>query len=161
MEEEYLFQEKQYLGRDKTWISVRLILALFCFSAYYLNLDHLASRQLFFIVGAAIIVVSIIMMYMINYKTQVTSDFLVLSGLWSTSLVKIDLNSIIKVEKKAYSNYFFNNPVYNLHKNGKIRFFSDGKDAVWLTDKDGLIYIIGTQRADELLKAVKLAKITS
>lgn len=161
MAEEYLFQEKQYLGRDKTWISVRLILALFCFSAYYLNLDHLASSQLFFIVGASIIVVSIIMMYMINYKTEVNSNFLTLSGLWSTSLVKIDLNSIVNVEKKPYSSYFFNNPVYNLHKNGKIRFYSDGRDAVWLTDKDGLIYIIGTQRADELVKAVKQAQAKS
>ncbi|MBE8713321.1 hypothetical protein [Sphingobacterium hungaricum] len=161
MAEEYLFQEKQYLGRDKTWISVRLILALFCFSAYYLNLDHLASSQLFFIVGASIIVVSIIMMYMINYKTEVTPNFLTLSGLWSTSLVKIDLNSIVKVEKKPYSTYFFNNPVYNLHKNGKIRFYSDGRDAVWLTDRDGLIYIIGTQRADELVKAVKQAQVKS
>ncbi|MHC8948144.1 hypothetical protein [Sphingobacterium hungaricum] len=161
MAEEYLFQEKQYLGRDKTWISVRLILALFCFSAYYLNLDHLASSQLFFIVGASIIVVSIIMMYMINYKTEVTPNFLTLSGLWSTSLVKIDLNSIVKVEKKPYSTYFFNNPVYNLHKNGKIRFYSDGRDAVWLTDRDGLIYIIGTQRADELVKAVKQAQMKS
>lgn len=158
MEGEYLFQEKQYLGRDATWISVRLILVLFCFIAYYLNLQHLASSQLFFIVGVGIIIVSVIMIYMVHYKTVVNGKFLILSGLWSSKLVKIDLYNIAKVERKRYSLFFFNNPVYNLHKNGKIRFYSGGKDAVYLTDKEGLVYIIGSHKAEELARAVIEAK---
>jgi len=158
MGENNLFVENQYLGRDKTWISVRLILALFCFVAYYLNLDHLASRQLFFIVGAAVILVSILMMYMLHYRTVVTENYVSISGLWTTRLVKIDVNSIAKVEKKKYSTFIFNNPVYNLHKNGKIRFYSGGNDAVWLTDKEGLIYVIGTHKQEELFKAIAEAR---
>lgn len=158
MVKDSLFVERQYLGRDMTWISVRLILALFCFIVYYLNMDHLPSRQLFFIVGSCIIIVSIIMMYLVHYKTLVTPNYLTLSGLWTTSLVKIDLSSITKVEKREYSTYMVNNPVYNLHKNGKIRFYAGGKEAVWLTDRDGLIYIIGSHRAEELYKAVLAAK---
>ena len=153
-----LFQEKQYLGRDATWISVRMILALFCFVAYYINLDNLPSRQLFFIVGAGVIVVSIIMIYMVHYKTVVDGKSLILSGLWSSKLVKIDLKSISKVELRPYSTFIFNNPVYNLHKNGKIRFYSGGKDAVWLTDNDGLVYIIGSHRAEEFARAVVESK---
>lgn len=158
MNKDYFFVERQYLGRDKTWISVRLLLALFCFVAYYLNLDHLASRQLFFIVGTAIILISIVMMYMLLYKTAVTANCITLSGLWTTSLVKIDIASIVKVEKGDYSRFIFNNPVYNLHKNGKIRFYAGGKDAIWLTDRDGLVYIIGTHKAEEMLVAIKKAK---
>ncbi|HLS95416.1 hypothetical protein BC792_101246 [Sphingobacterium allocomposti] len=154
----YLFQEKQYLGRDATWISVRMILVLFCFIAYYLNLENLASSQLFFIVGVSVIVVSIIMIYMVHYKTVVDGKFLILSGLWSSKLVKIDLYNIVKIELKPYSTFVFNNPVYNLHKNGKIRFYSGGKDAVWLTDKEGLTYIIGSHKAEELARAVMEAK---
>jgi len=154
----YLFQEKQYLGRDATWISVRMILALFCFIAYYLNMENLPSGQLFFIVGMGVMVVSVIMIYMVHYKTIVSGKFLVLSGLWSSKLVKIDLYNISKVELKPYSSFVFNNPVYNLHKGGKIRFYSGGKDAVWLTDKDGLIYIIGSHKAEELARAVTEAK---
>ncbi|GGH05672.1 hypothetical protein FAZ19_04720 [Sphingobacterium alkalisoli] len=160
MDNENTFVERQYLGRDKTWISVRLILALFCFIAYYLNLDHLASRQLFFIVGGIIIVVSVVMMYMLLYKTQVTPNNITISGLWSTSLVKIDLSSIISVEKKPYSNFIFNNPVYNLHTKGKIRFYAGGRDAVWLKDREGLVYIIGTHKAEELTNAILKAKRT-
>ncbi|EEI91738.1 hypothetical protein HMPREF0765_2685 [Sphingobacterium spiritivorum ATCC 33300] len=158
MEEPNLFVEQQYLGRDKTWISVRLILALFCFIAYYLNLDHLASRQLFFIVGVAVILVSILMMYMLHYRTVVRENCVSISGLWTTRLVKIDMNSIAKVEKKKYSTFIFNNPVYNLHKNGKIRFYSGGNDAIWLTDKDGLVYVIGTHKQEEFYKAVEYAR---
>lgn len=153
-----LFLERQYLGRDMTWISVRLVLALFCFIVYYLNIDHVASSQLYFIVGSAIIVVSIIMMYLVHYKTLVTPGYVTISGLWTTSLVKIDLTSIVNVEKREYSSYVINNPVYNLHKNGKIRFYAGGKEAVWLTDRDGLVYIIGSHRAQELYKAVLKAK---
>jgi len=153
-----LFVERQYLGRDMTWISVRLILALFCFIVYYLNVDHLPSRQLFFIVGSCIIFVSIIMMYLVHYKTAVSDNNVRMSGLWTTSLVKIDLSSITQIEKKPYSKYVFNNPVYNLHKNGKIRFYAGGKDAVWLTDRDGLIYIIGTHKQEELYNAIVKAK---
>ena len=150
----YNFVERQYLGRDMTWISVRMILALFCFIVYYLNMDHLPSRQLFFIVGSCITVVSIVMMYLVLYKTTVQDQNLILSGLWTTSLVKIDLGSIVKVEKKPYSTFIFNNPVYNLHKNGKIRFYAGGKDAIWLTDRDGLIYIIGTHKQEELYSTI-------
>ncbi len=158
MDEQILFQEKQYLGRDMTWISVRLILALFCFVAYYINLDHVLSRQLFFIVGVGILLVSIVMLYLISYRTKVMSTHILMSGLWTTSVVKIDLSSIVKVEKKRYSTFIFNNPVYNLHKNGKIRFYSGGKEAVWLTDRDGLVYVIGSQHPQQLFTAIEQAK---
>lgn len=158
MGEQFAFEEKQYLGRDMTWVSVRLILALFCFIAYYLNIDHIVSSQLFFITGAGILLVSILMLYMISYRTLVQDNKLTLSGLWTTSLVKIDLRSIAQVEVKPYNTFIFNNPVYNLHKNGKIRFYSGGKHAVWLTDVDGLIYVIGSQRPNELAKEIVAAK---
>ncbi len=158
MSEHYLFQEKQYLGRDATWISVRMILVLFCFIASYLNLENMPSRQLFFIVGVGVIIVSVLMIYMVHYKTVVDGKNLTLSGLWSSKLVKIDLYNIAKVEVKRYSTFIFNNPVYNLHKNGKIRFYSGGKDAVWLTDREGLVYIIGSHKPEELARAIIEAK---
>ncbi|MCY4778204.1 hypothetical protein ORI89_00965 [Sphingobacterium sp. UT-1RO-CII-1] len=158
MGETYLFQEKQYLGRDKTWISVRFILAMFCFLAYTLNLEDLPSQQLFLIVGFGIIIVSVFMVYMVHYKTVVTEKYLTLSGLWSSRLVKIDLFNVVKVELKPYSAFIFNNPVYNLHKNGRIRFYSGSKYAVWLTDNDGLIYIIGSHKAEDLAKAIVKAQ---
>ena len=66
-----------------------------------------------------------------------------------------NLNSIIKIEKAPYSRYLFNNPVYNLHSKGFIRFYAAGRDAIYLTDRDGLVYIIGSQHPNELLRAIQ------
>lgn len=150
-----LYIEKQYLGRDRGWLSVRLVLALFCFAAYYLNIEREENSRLFLVAGAIIVFVSIVMMYMLHYQIVVLNHSIRLSGLWTTRLVKIDLNSVIRVERKPYSTFLINNPVYNLHQKGKIHFYAGGKDAVWLTDRDGLVYIIGSQRANELVAVVE------
>ncbi|SEK71566.1 hypothetical protein [Parapedobacter koreensis] len=158
MAEKPIYIENQYMGRDRSWVSVRLLLALFCFVAYYINIERENESQLFLIVGSAVIFVSIVMMYMLHYRVTVEQGSVKLSGLWTTRLVKIDLNSIVNVECKPYSSFFINNPVYNLHQRGKIKFYAGGKDAVWLTDRDGLVYIIGTQRQVELQQAILKAK---
>ncbi|GGC19749.1 hypothetical protein GCM10011386_09550 [Parapedobacter defluvii] len=158
MGEKPIYIENQYLGRDRGWVSVRLVLALFCFIAYYINIERESESQLFLLVGSAIIFVSIVMMYMLQYRITVEQGSVKLSGLWTTRLVKIDLNSIVKIERKPYSKFFINNPVYNLHQKGRIKFYAGGKDAVWLTDRDGLVYIIGTQRQVELEQAILKAK---
>src|SRR5690554_7032158 len=114
-----IYIENQYLGRDRGWLSVRLLLALFCFVAYYLDLEHEENSRLFLVAGSIIILVSIIMMYMLHYRITVTESSIKMSGLWTTRLVKIDLNSVVKVENEGYSTFLINNPVYNLHQNGK------------------------------------------
>lgn len=158
MENKQLYIENQYLGRDRGWVSVRLLLALFCFFAYYLNSEHEVNSRLFLVAGSVILLVSIGMMYMLHYRIQVVDKSILISGLWTARLVKIDINSISKVELKPYSKFLVNNPVYNLHQKGKIRFYAGGKDAVWITDRDGLIYIIGSQRANEFYEAIKKAR---
>lgn len=156
MTEHYPFYEKQYLGRDFNFISIRLVLATFCFITYYFTDNRDTNADLLLVVGCAILVISIVMLFMLHYQTTVKNKAILLNGLWTTRLVKIDLNSIILVEKAPYSNYLLNNPVYNLHRNGNIRFYAGGKDAVKLTDRDGLIYVIGTLRPTELYNAIKL-----
>lgn len=158
MDQNPVFVENQYLGRDRAWVSVRLLLALFCFLVYYLNSEHQPNSGLFLVAGSIILLVSCALMYMLHYKIEVTANSIKLSGLWTTRLVKIDLNSISKVEIKPYSSFIINNPVYNLHQKGKIRFYSSGKDAVWVTDNEGLIYVIGSQRAVELSQAILKAQ---
>jgi len=153
-----LYIESQYLGRDRGWLSVRLVLALFCFVAYYLNIEQEENNRLFLVVGSAIVFISIVMMYVLHYRIIVTENSVQMSGLWTARLVKIDVNSIVHVENKKYSTFLINNPVYNLHQKGKIRFYAGGKDAVWITDRDGLVYIIGSQHPNELLASILKAQ---
>jgi hypothetical protein len=95
------------------------------------------------------------MLFLLQFRTIVNNKSIILNGLWTTRLVKIDLNSIVMLEKDIYSKYFLNNPAYNLHRNGTIRFYAGGKDAIKLTDRDGLVYIIGSQRVTELYHAIQ------
>lgn len=151
------FVERQYLGREWIPVTIRLVLAVFCFAAYTFNFftDAENKADILAVVGFGIITISIIMGFMLHFRIRVQSKSILIDGLWTTRLVKIDLNSIVKVEKGVYSTYLFNNPVYNLHKKGTIRFYTAGRDAIHLTDRDGLVYIIGSHHANEFLRAIK------
>lgn len=155
MDQKHTFVEKQYIGRDYIRIAIRLIMSAFCFAAYVYERDRDNTVDLFLVVGFGIIGVSIILLFLIQYKTTIENKNVIIDGLWSSKSVKIDLNSIVKVRKATYSNFLFNNPVYNLHKKGSIRFYSSGKDAVVLTDRDGLEYFIGTQRPNEMYLVIQ------
>jgi hypothetical protein len=155
MSDKAVFLEKQYLGREWIPITIRLVLAIFCFAIYFFTGERELNNDLLLVVGFGILIISVIMGFLLHFRTSVQNGSVMMDGLWTTRLVKIDLNSIVKVEKGQYSRYFFNNPVYNLHKRGSIRFFTSGNDAIHLTDRDGLVYIIGSQRANELERAIK------
>lgn len=157
MENKPLFVEKQYLGRDYGRISVRMVMVLFSFAAYFITEERERNADLFLVVGSAILFVSVVMMFLLHYQTIVLNKSIILNGLWTTKPVKIDLNSIVAVEKTQYSTYLINNPVYNLHKKGTIRFYAGGKDAIKLTDRDGLNYIIGTHSPAEFEQSIRLA----
>src|ERR1700743_662810 len=150
-----VFTEKQYLGREFIPITIRLVLSMFCFAAYFFTDEREHNGGLLAIVGFAIIIISIIMGFLLHFRTRVENKSIMLDGLWTTRLVKIDLNGIIKVERKEYSRYLFNNPVYNLHSKGTIRFYTSGKESIHLTDRDGLVYIIGSQHPNEFLRAIQ------
>lgn len=155
MSDKSTFMEKQYLGREWIPISIRLVMAIFCFVIYFFTGDRERNSDLLLVVGFGILIISVIMGFLLHFRTRVQNKSVLLDGLWTTRLVKIDLNSIVKIEKGTYSRYFFNNPVYNLHKKGTIRFFTSGNDAIHLTDRDGLVYIIGSQRINELERAIR------
>ena len=149
------FIEKQYLGLNKMSLTRRMSLAIFCFTAYYWRENHEKSGELFFFIGLTIMIISIILFFILHFKTQVVNGSIILDGLWTSKKIKIDSTSIVSAKKVKYSKYFLNRSVYNLHVKGTIRFYTRGVEAVELTDKDGLIYLIGTQKASELVRVIQ------
>tara|TARA_Y100001968_G_scaffold244946_1_gene228983 strand:- start:1131 stop:1640 length:510 start_codon:yes stop_codon:yes gene_type:complete len=162
--QEEKFIERQYLGLNKVSISRRMTLAIFCFIGYYLseNPERLkgikdissTSGDLFFLMGIIILSLSIILIFILHFETKVVNRSIILDGLWTSRKVKINIDSLVSVNKIKYSRFFFNKSVYNLHYKGKIRFFTRGNDAVELIDKDDQVYIIGSQRSDELSRVI-------
>lgn len=150
------FQERQTLGSLRFWTSWRFAIVLFCIAAYFVSEERHRDEEgdLFLVVGTGVMCISILFMFLTHYRTIVQNRSLILTGLWSTKKVKIDFNSIVSCEITKYSPFMINNPVYNLHKKGTIRFYAYGKYAVKLTDKDGLIYIIGSQDPIEFNRVI-------
>src|SRR3546814_8519399 len=112
-----------------------MVLAAFCFLVYFLEKEG-RNAELLLIVGISNAVISIVLLFIVHFKTSVYPESVGLDGFWSARKVKISLDSIVAAEKIKYSRFLLNNPVYNLHKKGTIRFYTRGKDAVRLTDKE-------------------------
>jgi len=155
MSEQLIYEEKQYLGKNPLSLLRRLSLALFCFVLYWWKIHNEHNGDLFFLLGIIIIVVSIGMLFVLHLKIRVFKNHIELDGLWTTRKVNIDLKDIIKIERKKYSDYHFNGPVFNLHIKGLVRFYTGGADAIELTQKNGDPYRIGTQRPAELEKVLR------
>ncbi len=167
-EENILFEEKQYLGYNKFSIIRRMVLGVFCFVGYYWSQnpkpvdvsgirigaypgDHYpGSGELFFLLGIAILILSVILIFVLHLHTQVTKNHILLIGLWTKRMVKINIADLRKAEVIHYSNLFLKQPVYNLHYKGRIRFYTSGNTAVELTTADGKLYRIGSLKADQL-----------
>ena len=91
---------------------------------------------------------------MLHFETRVLNGSIILDGLWTSRKIKIEIMSLVSAKRVDYSRYIINRAVYNLHVKGTIRFYTRGSDAVELIDKDGLIYLIGSQKADELSRII-------
>ena len=152
---EFDFIEKQYLGLNKMSLTRRISLAIFCLVAYYWRENHDKSGELYFFIGIAIMIISIILVFILHFETTIKNGSIILDGLWTSRRVKIDTSSIVSVKKVRYSKYILNRAVYNLHLKGKIRFYTRGIDAIELIDKDGLVYLIGSQKAEELTRIIQ------
>ena len=166
MQDKILSEEKQYIGYNKWAILWRTVLASFCFLLYYWSENPKPvdvsgieipaspvgqdSGHLFFLMGLFIMVLSLVLIFILHIHTIVINNNIILNGLWTSRKVKIDLSSIIEVKKVQSSTFILNPPIYNLHFKNKIYFFTQGNDAIELTDKDGLKYSIGSQKSDEL-----------
>jgi hypothetical protein len=112
------------------------------------------SGELLFFLGIFILIISFILVFVLHFETKIKNGSIILDGLWTARKVKIDLNSINKCERVQYSKFLLNRSVYNLHFKGTIRFYTRGSDAVKLTDKDGQVYLVGSQKSEELARII-------
>lgn len=152
---EILFEEKQYLGYNKYSNLRRIALGVFCFLAYYWSEGQGRKVELLFVMGIGIMILSGLLIFVLHLNTKVISGSIILDGLWTSKRVKIDLGSVVSVKAVPARKFFFSSPVYNLHWKGNIRFYTRGKEAVELIDRDGLRYVIGSQMSGQLVQILQ------
>ena len=97
---EQKFCEKQYLGREFIPITIRLVLAMFCFAAYFFYRRNERNGDVLVVVGFAILIISIVMGFLLHFRIRVQNKSVLIDGLWTTRLVKIDLNGGSKSRKR-------------------------------------------------------------
>ena len=59
---EFDFIEKQYLGLNKISLTSRMALAIFCLVAYYWRENQDKAGELYFFIGIAIMIISILLL---------------------------------------------------------------------------------------------------
>lgn len=164
------FSEKQYLGLNFFSIILRTLIALFCFVAYYWSenpnpvytdignfrigsypaKEIPKSGEIFFLMGNAVLIFSVILIFIKHIKICITDKYLIIERLWSKTLIKIDLNTINYIKRVEIENVYLQRPIFNVHKNNVIKFYTNGDEAIELVDKDNMRYIIGTAKAGEM-----------
>jgi hypothetical protein len=170
------FKESQFLGLNYFSIIIRMVIALFCFTAYYwsenpqpvyTDIGNIRigsypgkeipnSGEIFFLIGNVILVFSVILIFVRHMKLSLNENYLIIERLWSRSIIKIDVASIKFVRKTDLKNIYVQRAVFNLHKKDSVKFYTNGDEAVELVDKDNMRYIIGTQKAGELINALNV-----
>jgi hypothetical protein len=99
MSEKAVFVEKQYLGREFIPITIRLVLAMFCFAAYFFTDESEHNGNLLVLVGFCHHHHLHHHGFFTALQYPVENKSIRLAGLWTARVVKIDLNSIVKAEK--------------------------------------------------------------
>lgn len=112
------------------------------------------SGRAFFILGISILLFSGALMYVLHVHLRVSAKTIDLRGFWTSRVIKIPIENIIKLKKKRYKRNIFRRASYNLHNTGVIRFYTSGEDFIEITDRQGYVYRIGSQRIEQLYQVL-------
>jgi hypothetical protein len=155
MNEQVIYEEKQYLGFNRLSMLRRFLLMLFCFGVYWWKKLQGQNGDLFFWLGVGIILLSILLLFTLHMRIRVFKNRLEMTGLWTSKSVVIDVKNIRKIVRTRYSKYHLNNPVFNLKWKGSVKFYTDGSEAIEITDQEGVPFRIGTSMPGDLENALK------
>lgn len=131
---------------------------LFCFLFYFASDDTQGdTADLFFYLGMGILVMSAAAMLISHLETKVDGHKLILSGPMTHKRVEMDIKGISDIRIEPYSKFLMNRPMFNLHRKNSRRFYTHGNGCVSFISPDGEHIKLGTQRPEELKRALEKA----
>jgi len=158
MEQTTRFKENQFLGFNSYSLAFRLLLAMFCFVAFFYSEDRMQNADLLFVIGIFILLLSVVLLFVKYLSIIVDNETLTLKGMWKYQRVEIPLKDIRSVEKTIYNRYHLNYPAFKVNDSKRVKFYTNGRDAVKILLQNGNEMLIGTGRADELFRILNESK---
>lgn len=155
MEPTMRFEEKQYLGFNSYSLAFRMLLAIFCFIAFFYSENRMQNADILFLLGILILLLSIVLLFVKYIHISVDNENLTLRGMWKNQVVIVPLKDIRSAEKTIYNRYHLNYPAFKVNDTKRVKFYTNGRDAVKIILASGKELLVGTSRADELFRALK------
>jgi len=155
---ELLFKENQNVGFNGFSILRRMVLAIFCFIAYYYSEGREENADLLFLLGIILLIVSGILLFIVHLRTRIDETKVLIKGLLSSKSIQIKKDDIIEYELINYPGGLFEPYTFNLHNDGMIKFYTHGNYAMKIITKDNNTFVIGTNKPIEFIAALKKLK---
>lgn len=169
------FLEKQYIGYNRLSILLRLVLMLCCFTGYYWSenpnpvvtrigdirigsypgKDLPQSGELFFILGCALVVWSIVLLFVLHVRIEISEGILKLQGRWGTRRMEAAVSEVVFVRCVEVPYADVQRPLLSQKNKGQLRYYTWGDEAVEISLKSGQRLVVGTQRANELVTILR------
>lgn len=154
MSHEILFKEVHYLGRNRYGLSRRLVMIVFCFIAHYYSGEKGNIEGVFFIVGLAIFLISLVLWFVPYYTIELKNNVIKIVSIRKKE-VTLPLNFITEATTGIYNRFHLNNPVFNVFNDGEYQFYAEGRKALLLNLEGGNKFKIGMKRPDLIYTEIK------
>ncbi len=149
------YHERQYLGFNRHGILRRMVVAVFCFVFYFVSASKEGNATMFFYLGLIVLIFSMAAMMITHLETKIEGTKLTLIGTLTHRTVELDLKGMHSLEAVPFSRFMLNRPLFNLHRDGAIHFYTHGKLSVQFVTANGTIVKLGTQHQTMLYKALE------
>jgi hypothetical protein len=167
--------ERQFLGQNKLYIIIRLMLMLFCFIGYYWSenpkpvytqignirigsypaKDLPNSGELFFILGIFLLLLSLLLMFIPHITISSENKVLRISRFANKNHYLISFSDITHARVIHLRNHLFLRPSFSMHPVESTRFFTAENTAIELQTSSKTRILLATQRPGELLALLR------
>ncbi len=154
MNNEIIFKEVHYLGRNRYGLSRRMVMMVFCFIAHFYSEEKGNIDGVFFLVGLVILLLSIVLWFVPYYTIELKNNILTIISSRKKEVI-LPLNVIMQAELGIYNRFHLNNPVFNVLNDDEYRFYAEGRKALLLNLEGGNKFKIGMKRPDILYTEIK------
>jgi len=163
--------ERQYLGQNKLFIIIRLLMMLFCFTGYYWSEnpkpvytlignfrigsypagDIPNSGEAFFLLGLLVLVLTLVLLFIPHLTISSDNNSLRVTRFAGKKSYVIPFEQLTHIRHVQLHNHLLLRPAFTIYPAESTRFFTGENDALELQTREGKRITIATSRPLELI----------